>query len=243
MPVELGAAAFWILLLIGALSGALSLWVFRRWSNAAELRAAVNRLLAHLMEFQLFADQPVLLFRAQYNLLLANARFLRLLIVPSLLLALPFGILMVATEASFGHALLPLDRPMVVTVQCKANAQLRLPDVRLEAPPGIAVETDPVRVPAESQISWRLRPKLASSGELRVFSDGRVFTKRISAGAGFPWPSIDLPFSGGATVQSIFFRYPPATVFHLHWLVWFSTGSLLGFLIPALFIPRHEEFL
>jgi hypothetical protein len=243
MSVELGAAAFWLLITIGALSGAASLWAFRRWSNAAELRIAMNRLMAHLMEFQLFADQPIVLFRAQYDLLAANARFLKLLALPSLLLVLPFSALLVATEATFGRAPLLLDKAIVVTVQCNAHSPRGLPDVRLEAPPGIDVETGPVHVPTESQISWRVRPKFASSGELRVLCNGRVLSKKkISAKPGLQWLSLDLPFFGGDTVPAILFPYPAAMVFHQHWLLWFSAGSLLGFLLPALVIHRHEEF-
>lgn len=237
MPIELGQAAFWLLIGIGALSGMASLSAFRRWSDPAKLRIAVNHLLAHLMEFQLFADQPLVILRAQYDLVMANVRFLRLLVLPSLLLLLPYAALLVAMEGFFGKAVLPLGRPLVVTLQCTANARRELPEVSLQAPPGIEVETDPVRVPSESQISWRVRPTFASVGYLRVSANGRVLIKKISSTPGLQWLFNPLEFPR----NPIWFRYPDATVFHAHWLVWFSAGSLFGFLFSALIPRRHEK--
>jgi hypothetical protein len=201
----------------------------------------MNHLLAHLMEFQLFADQPLVILRAQYDLLVANARFLRLVALPSLLLLLPFSALMIAMEAAFGKAPLRVGLPIVVTVQCGADARRELPEFRLQAPSGMQVETDPVRVLSTSQISWRVRPNSASSGYLHVLNNGRVLTKKISSRPGLQWLFNPLDFPR----NSIQFRYPDATVFHAHWLLWFSAGSLLGFglgfLLSALPARRHEK--
>jgi hypothetical protein len=52
----------------------------------------------------------------------------------------------------------------------------------LQAPPGIAVETPPVRVFAERQISWRIRALRPVRGELRLVLRGRAIEKNIVAG-------------------------------------------------------------
>jgi hypothetical protein len=254
MPVELGEGAFWLLLAIGTLSGIASLWVFRRWSDAGQVRSAMNLVLAHLMEFQLFAGEPALIVRAQYDLLAANARFLRLVALPSLILALPMAALLMASAAIFGKSALPPDQPAVVTVHYDPHSS-QAGMIRLESPAGLDIETDSVRVPRESQISWRIRPRSATSGELRVFEGGRAVTKKISAKPGLQWLSerrsnsllgflyspSELPFSSSA-IQFIELQYPSATVFRTHWLVWFCVGSLLGFCIPALITNRSKEF-
>ena len=247
-PVDLGGTAFWLLLVMGALSGLFSLWTFRHLTDSEKLRTAINRIIAHLMEFHLFSDEPALILKAQYNLLVANARFLKIVALPSLLLIVPFAALLIGAEAVFGHA--PL-RPGEATV---VTAHTQMPDLRLEAPVGISVETVPVRIPFSSEVSWRIRPKSAAIGLLRLSYNDRSVTKSISSKSGLQWLSekrsgslasflmqpFELPFNSPG-VQSVAFRYPAATVLHMHWLVWFLLGSFLGFSIPVLFFHHHEK--
>ena len=61
------------------LSGLLAIVVFRACSDQDAIRRASNRLMAHLMEFRLFIDEPALIIRAQRDLLIDNWRLLRLL--------------------------------------------------------------------------------------------------------------------------------------------------------------------
>ena len=75
--VDLGAIAFWLLLGTGAFCGILSAWVFRRFSNVERLREVSNQILAHLLEFRLFAYEPALILRAQRDLIGANIPLLR----------------------------------------------------------------------------------------------------------------------------------------------------------------------
>jgi hypothetical protein len=235
--VDLGAKAFWLLIGAGVLSGIASFWTFRHWSDTAKLRLAVNHIVAHLFELRLFADEPALLLRAQRDLLTANGKLLRQVAAPSLLLVLPFSVLLVTLDAFCGRAPLQPGQPAVVTLECGTP----LPQTQLEAPAGIQVETLPVRVLRLSQISWRIRPLQAVDGELQVHLNGRVITKSISSTPGLQWLSasragsigsfllhpLEPPYSGSA-VHSISIRYPSATIFNLNWLVWFLAGSLIG---------------
>jgi hypothetical protein len=235
--VDLGAKAFWLLMGAGVLSGIASFSAFRHCSDTAKLRLAANRILAHLFELRLFADEPALLLRAQRDLLAANGRLLRQVAAPSLLLVLPFSALLVTLDAFFGRAPLQPGQPAVVTLECGTP----LPQTQLKAPAGIQVETLPVRVVRLSQISWRVRPLQAVDGVLQVHLNGRVITKNISSTPGLQWLSpsragsitafllhpLEPPYSG-STVHSISVRYPSATVFNLNWLVWFLAGSIIG---------------
>ena len=127
---ELGGAALAWLLMVGLVSGAASVWALRRWSDLIRFRAEMNRVIAHLMEFRLFAEEPALIVRAQWNLLKANARMLRVLLAPSLLLLIPFVLLFAAMDGFFARAALPIGEPAVITLQGRGNlpaAQLRTP--------------------------------------------------------------------------------------------------------------------
>ncbi len=239
--VELGVKAFWLVIAAGALSGFASWSFFRRRSDPARLRGAVNGIVAHLFELRLFAHEPVLVLRAQRDLLAANFHFLRLVMLPSLILVLPFAILLVAMDSLFGRAPLQVGEPAIVTLAFSHAVGRKSAKAQLDAPPGIVVETPPVHVLSLSQISWRLRPVRAVRGEVRLRYGNRVIRKSISSEPGIQWLSdiragsvwrflrhpSELPFSSSA-IHSVSVVYPAATIFHVNWLVWFAVASLSG---------------
>jgi predicted AlkP superfamily phosphohydrolase/phosphomutase len=222
---------------VGGFSGAAALAVFRRFTNPSHLRRTVNQILAHLLEIPLFADEPRIVLRAQRDLLIANVRLLRQLALPSLLLLLPFAILLTTLDQFFGQLPLRVGETALVTVQYQGP----LPRALLKPPSGIAVDTPPVCIPSERQIVWRLHAKDNVTGELQLSTDDATIAKQIVVANGFAWSPVhrggsflaflrhpgEWPFSSG-TIQSIEIAYPPARIFHAPWLLWFSFASFLG---------------
>lgn len=232
---DLGLPALATLVPISILAGIGILLVFRYSSDPAAVRRAKGIAQAHLLEFRLFMDDPVLVLRAQRDLIVANLRFLKLMLRPFLWMLVPMALLLAFLEAFYGHAPLRVGDAALITAQVQ-NAAASL---TLEAPPEIAVETPAVHVLAERQITWRIRPLQATTAELQISCAGRAFSKRISAGPGIRFLSerrgsllslllypTESPLSAGE-IEWIEIRYPPATVLHLHWLIWFFAISAI----------------
>jgi hypothetical protein len=236
--VDFGAGALWSLAPISILVGIAMVFVFRRWSNRHAIRGSTNRILAHLLEFRLFIDEPALVMRTNLALLQENWRLLKLLLRPTIILAAPFIVLLAEMDAFYSRAPLRIGDPGVVTVQLKRVNGAVMRDVVLSAPRTIAVETAGLQVGSQDQISWRIRAAAPSSGALHVIAAGRVVTKSISAGPGihylserrvnsplafllypFERPFFDSPF---AWIEVL---YPSATILHWHWLLWFMLIS------------------
>jgi len=241
--VDLGADAFWWLIATGMLFGIGSTVLFRRWSDGEKIRIAANAMLAHLMEFRLFVDEPDLILRAQRDLLLANARLLRLMLTPMLLLTVPSAVTIAIASAFFSQGALRPGEAAVVTAHYRGE----LPDVELRLPIGVALETLPVRIPREHEISWRVRPSRACQGNLQLRLNSRVLAKSISAGSGLHWISeqragsvlsylahpLELPFSDG-TIDWVRVQYHPAKILGLHWTIWFSAAAGSTALVSAM---------
>jgi hypothetical protein len=234
--VDFGARALSTLVLVSVLAGVAMVYVFRRWSDQDALRGTTNRMLAHLMEFRLFIDEPALVMRAQRELFLENWRLLRLLVRPSLILIVPSIVLLAQLDACYGRAPLRIGHAAVVTVQLKDLGGADAAGIVLKAPAAITVETPAVRVPRLNQISWRIRPIAPASGELQVVGPERVATKSIAAGQGIHYLSerrslrefflhLSEPPLLDSSITSIEVLYPSATILHLHWLVWFLLVS------------------
>ena len=210
----------WTLLPVSLIYGFAAALVFRRFSDRLSIHQTLNRMMAHVMEFRLFINSPVLVLRAQRDLLRENLRLLRLVLRPSAILAFVFIILFPQLDAIYGHAPLAVGEPSVVTARLDGNAAL-------EAPAGITVDTPGIRVIHDRHVSWRVRPMGRTAGDLKVRSDGRVLTRQIVAGGGliFGWK---LPF----TSPAIEIRYPRTVVLGVNWMVWFfliSTAAAIGY--------------
>ena len=236
------------LALISALAGIGMLWVFRRASDQAAIRAARNRLKAHVYELRLFADEPSVIWRAQKGLLLGNLRLMRLTLRPAVVLAVPFILLVIWLEPYFGKAPLPLDRPAIVTLQLRQSADPAGPPPLLHLPPEIAVETAPVRATGDRQISWRIRPTRQVSGTLRLVLPNETLEKRIEAGPGPRflanrrensllarlWHPLE-PRLSSSVAEWIEIGYPSRQIrwlgLELHWLVWFVLISMASALL------------
>jgi len=233
--IDLGIEPLVSLIPVSILAGIGMLVVFRHASDQAATRRAKNLVAAHLLEFRLFMDEPRLVLRAQRDLIVANLRFLKLMLRPVLVLALPMAVLLAQMEAFYGHAPLVVGEPAIVTVQLKGDSlEAKL---SLKTPAGIAAETPPLHVVGEHQVSWRVRPLRAVLGDFEIVADGRVLRKTVVAGEGMHYLSprrgsvanllldaAELPLAD-REIAWIEVRYPSAAILHLHWLVWFPLVS------------------
>jgi len=150
---ELGAPAFACVVALGVLSGIISFSVFKRFTDSDRVRQTVNRIVAHLFEIRLFSDEPVLVLRAQRDLIVENGRLLVQFAKPSFILFVPFAILLAAMDPFFGHAPLRAGETTLITK----------PDI----PRGFEVTGPPVYVQAEHRTVWEIS---ATKDGLRGFS-------------------------------------------------------------------------
>ncbi len=236
------------LAVVSILCGLCTLWVFRYFTDLSAVRANRKRLQAHLLEFRLFSDEPRLVWRAQKALIHENIQLFRLLLRPVLILAFPTAWLLIQLDCIYGFTPLPIGQAAVVTAQLEGPLSQTDAGSILQAPPEISVETPPVRVFEDRQISWRVRPTQAVCGSLRFTLRGNTFEKTIaSCGAIFLSPrrvrslweflmhpeERRLPTGDVAWLEV---AYPKAEIsiagLRLPWIAWFSiisTASALGF--------------
>jgi len=106
-----------------------------------------------------------------------------LLLQPVMVLAIPMALLFVQLDAFYARTPLVVGNPAVITVRVKRDLYKGIPPV-LEVPAGVSVERPAVRVPGESDISWRIGRVRAVSGRLRFVWPGGVVDKTIAAGRG-----------------------------------------------------------
>jgi hypothetical protein len=174
----------WRLIPTGIILGATFLWAFGRLSNQKAIEDTKRRLHARLYELRLFVDEPKLIWRAQIDLLRDNLRYIGLMLKPAAILAIPTLLMFGQFDGFFGLSPLRPGRSGIITVQFTRPLDPSGPAAVLSVPNSFVIEAPPVRILDKNQISWRVRPRLPTAGELRITLDRVSATKSIVAGTG-----------------------------------------------------------
>ncbi|MES1262655.1 MAG: hypothetical protein ABUS49_13055 [Acidobacteriota bacterium] len=134
---------------------------------------SVNRILAHVLSFRLFLDEPGLIFRAQIDLLRENLRLLRRIAFPCAVLGAVFALSFHSLDGYFGHGALPVGQTTVISASKEAPL-----------PAGLVAETPAVRIPRLHQVLWRVHPTREFAG--RFPAGVEVHYPRANI-LGLPW--------------------------------------------------------
>jgi hypothetical protein len=166
------------MILLAILTGILAALTIRRTTNASALRTTTRRIHASLLEFRLYFDEPLFIWRAWMNLLRDNLRLILLFLPGMLILALPVTWLMLHLDATYGHRPLHPGEAAVVTA--------RLGDhLDLQCRTGAQVDSPPVRIPRDNQVAWRIR---ATGGPVEVTLNGvPLAVDYPKSDAAIPW--------------------------------------------------------
>lgn len=243
----LPASHTWTLTAIALVFGIATLWTFGRFSNQEQVALAKRKVWASLYAFRLFADEPALIFRAQKQLLLWNARYLGLMLRPTAVLIVPTTLLMFSLDAMYGHRALTPGESTLVTAQFTDGTDVHSLSPTLEGA-RIAVETPAVRIASQCQVSWRVRAMGPAAGSVILRIAGASYSKAVEAGSAsglvaerrvasiFDW--VQYPGESrlpAGVLQWIGVSYPPAAVqffgIGVHWLLWFICVSLFAMLL------------
>jgi hypothetical protein len=233
---------------LAAATGAGMLWVWGKTSDQPGMRKVKNSIWAALFELRVYVDEPHVVWRAQKSLFTANLRYVALALRPALWMIAPMALLLVHLDTFYGRAPLPVDRETTVTMGMSSTWDPNSPAPQLIAPPQVLVTSFPVRCLDAREISWRLRPVGAVSGNLTFIVDGQGVPKRIEAGFHprfVPGRSVNSALQSlwmpaerriaSSKVEWIEVRYPEACLSVLgvqwSWLFWFFGVSILATLL------------
>jgi len=244
------------MLVVSFVTGLLMLLIFRYTSNQEGIRRVKDRIKAHLLEMRLYSDNMRVSFRAQGSILRANFRYILLAAKPMLVMIIPVVLILVQLNFWFGYASLEPGRPTLLTVKLKESYNPMEIDVSLDSPPGIEVETPPLRIAEEHEIDWRISAREPGRYQLAVLVGKDRMVKTVTAGqtslsrisplrlkGGFLdrmlYP-VEAPLDENLPVESIEIRYPSRSLrllgMNVHWLVAFFVLSVIfGFAFKGVF--------
>jgi hypothetical protein len=237
---------------ISLLSGLVLLLIFRYTSNQRGIRAAKDRIIAHLLAVWLYRDELSVVLRSQAGVFVDDLRYLGYALVPLACMILPVGIFLLQTDLRYGHRPLRVGEQAIVAAQIRPEAG-PVDDVTISAPPGIRVETPALRMPALGEVDWRVRAVAPGRHELRFAVQGVEFTKEIVVGDHMTrvaprrvddgvWPQLlnpgEPPLAAAGPAAWVEVSYPDAWLrlrgWRMHWIwPWLVLSLIFGYALKG----------
>lgn len=165
--------------LVGAVG---MLLVFKATSNQEKLEAVKRQIHACLFEIRLFSDDLRAILRAQFEILVHNAKYLGLSLVPMLWMIVPLTLVIAQLQFHYGYEGLAPGQDFLVKVQLAeggAGQGGQRPAASLDAPRGLKIETPAVWIPSEREFAWRLRAEEQGDYDLTFKLGGQEFKKSV----------------------------------------------------------------
>ncbi|MCR4396444.1 MAG: hypothetical protein NUW07_06895 [Candidatus Saccharicenans sp.] len=176
------ASPWGALLVISLLTALLLLLVYKKTSNQAGLKQVKNRIKASLLEIRLYQSDFRTQLGSQKELVAANLRYLLYNLQPLLVMLLPIFLLLAQLNLWFGYRAVRPGETFLLKVRFITAVDIERVNLELEAPPGLTVETPPVRIIDLREAAWRLRLEEPVSQPLIIQVNGERYQKEIPRG-------------------------------------------------------------
>jgi len=169
----------WVALTVLSLLTAVGvLIVYKKTSDQSRIDYVKRRIEAYFYEIRLFNDDLRAILRAQGGILRYNGAYVALNLVPLLVMIVPFALIMAQLQAHYGWTGLRADEPVLVKATLAEDWEQGgaiqsvdgKPQLTLNVPSNMSVETRSVWIPSNRELAWRLVP--SEGGEYEIGLSG-----------------------------------------------------------------------
>ena len=247
----------WVgMIMISFLTALLMLLVFRFTSNQQGIRSVKDKIKAHLLEIRLFKDSLRISLKAQGNILRYNLKYIGYSAKPLLVMVLPLVLILIQLNLWFGYSSLDPGQKAILKAELDADQSLLDAQFVIEVPPGLEIESPPLRIVEENEVNWRLQATEPGVHELALVINGQRLIKKVAVAQkklsrisplkirrnfieelfnpGEP------PIPGKMPVKAIKIEYPSQYMnffgWRIHWIiVYFALSVIFGFSFKGIF--------
>jgi len=203
-----------------------ALWVFGKTSNQDKITAVKAKIAASLFEIRLFNDDLRAIAKAQWEIMGHVIRYQGLALVPMVFILPPLVLIMVQLHQFYGFRGFEPGETALLRVEL-ANTGGPRPDLAIEVPEGLHLETRAMWIPSLGEFNWQLAADAPGNYELGFTLGGATVTKTVSVTDRvvrlsperpphsftdqLEWPS-ERPLPSDGAIQRITIAYPEATM-------------------------------
>jgi len=238
------------MIFISLVTAILMLFIYKKTSNQHGIKEAKNLIKGYLLEIRLFPNDFGIFLGGLKRLLSANLRYLAYNLKPLLVMIVPIFLLLAQMNLWFGYQVQQPGETLLLKVEFNQAVEVDRLDLQVEAPPGVMVDSPPVRIIDENEVDWRLRIVELRGGQLVIKNGGEMYAKDISLPPSRLarvsairvnqniWEQLlnpgEKPLPREAEIKKIEVLYPSARLnlfgLKIHWLVaYFVLSIIFGF--------------
>ena len=227
-----------------------ALWVFGKTSNQEKITEVKSKIAASLFEIRLFNDDLRAIAKAQWEIMGHVLRYQGLALVPMVFILPPLVLLMVQLHQFYGFRGFAPGETALMRVELAETGGPR-PNLVIDVPEGLHLETPAVWVPALGEINWQLAADTPGDYELGFTLDGATTTKTVSVTDRvvrlsperpprafmdqLEWPS-ERPLVPDGAIQRITIAYPEGAMEMLGWnWEWSFAWMVVFFVLTMVF--------
>jgi len=241
---------------LSLLTGILMLYVFKLTSDQEGIKKTKNKIKAYLLEMRLYKNDLITSFKAQGNILISNFKYMKHSVKPLLVMIIPILLIIIHSNFWFAYDALDMNEQALLKIKLSEEYTPSEFDIKINGNDVINIETPPVRIDEEHEITWRFSALKQGVHEIDIQAGEKSMTKSISIGHKplskisplkkrksimnqLLYP-VEKPLDKNSPVKSIEISYPTSGLrlfgINIHWIVTFFILSIIfGFSLKGLF--------
>lgn len=251
---------FWGIVFLALLTAIFILLIYKFASNQKAIKTLKKRIQGHFLGIYLSRDDAGQILKTQAKLLGSILRYLGHSVRPLLVIIIPVLLLCVQMQLRYGYRKLKPGDEVTVSLKLASEALLLQSKIELETPPGVSLQTPPLRIGALNEVDWRIKVLEEGNHQLKFSVNGRTITKilptappsieriypeteRASFASIIKYPGEKLLKKAGP-VLSLRINYPARNIkvlgLKLHWaVVYFALAIIFGLFLKR---PLKVDF-
>jgi hypothetical protein len=150
------------LIFASVLTGGVMLFLFRLTSNQQAMKEVKTKISAYFLELRLYSQDISNVMRSQGRILRSNVSYMKLSLVPAVVMIVPVVIVMAQLNLRYSSAQLSPGETALVKVRVSEGFDVMRNRLSLECGGGLDKASPGVRIPSLNEVCWKV--KLAEPG-------------------------------------------------------------------------------
>jgi uncharacterized membrane protein len=166
---------------LSLLTGVALIFVFKAVSNQRKIKETRDRFKAYILEMRIYQDNIVLIHKALFKALATNLTYLRVSLVPILVMVAVVFVVFVQLDERYGRRHLDSADRALLTVALKDGLDPTTASVELQAGEGLVVDSPPVRSTILGRVYWRIKANEPGTHDLNVTIYDKTYSFPVKA--------------------------------------------------------------